>query len=92
MYIDFGSKFNRLNTNDNDSTQNMAVILPRDNYDSFRYAAGYSSIFERSNRIKLTGAIPNASTDGIKYNLARLQQIGVLKRVGSTRYGHWEVV
>jgi ATP-dependent DNA helicase RecG len=32
------------------------------------------------------------SADGIKYHLTRLQQKGVIRRIGPDRGGHWEVV
>ncbi|MBR4272483.1 MAG: hypothetical protein IKQ30_06565 [Bacteroidales bacterium] len=74
--------------NGSDTTQEKITILS----DMQRAILLYLNDHPKANRIELTGAIPNASTDGIKYNLARLQQIGLLKRIGSTRYGHWEVV
>lgn len=74
--------------NGSETTQEKVTILS----DMQRAILLYLNDHPKANRIELTGAIPNASTDGIKYNLARLQQIGLLKRIGSTRYGHWEVV
>ena len=35
-----------------------------------------------------TGITP----DGVKYHLARLKKAGLLRRVGSDRAGHWEVL
>ena len=35
-----------------------------------------------------TGITP----DGVKYHLARLKKVGLLRRVGSDRAGHWEVL
>ena len=32
------------------------------------------------------------STDGIKYHLRRLQETGLLRRIGPDKGGHWEVV
>ena len=37
-------------------------------------------------------AISGITIDGIKYNLARLQEIGCLRRVGPDKGGHWEVI
>ena len=74
--------------NGSDTTQEKITILS----DMQRAILLYLNDHPKANRIELTGAIPNASADGIKYNLARLQLIGLLKRIGSTRYGHWEVV
>ena len=40
----------------------------------------------------LNSHIEGITVDGIKYNLARLQELGLLKRVGSKRYGYWVVL
>ena len=82
------SVLNTTQENGSDTAQEKITILS----DMQRAILLYLNDHPKANRIELTGAIPNASTDGIKYNLARLQQIGLLRRVGSTRYGHWEVV
>ena len=43
-------------------------------------------------RADLNSHIEGITVDGIKYNLARLQELGLLKRVGSKRYGYWVVL
>lgn len=35
--------------------------------------------------------IPNAALGGIRHNLARLQELGILKRIGGRKLGHWEI-
>ena len=52
----------------------------------------YLKAHPHATRKELTGSIPNATENGVKYNLSRLQEIGILRRVGSTRYGYWEVM
>lgn len=42
-------------------------------------------------RIELSNNIDGVSEDGVKYNLARLQEIGLLKRIGGRKQGLWEV-
>ena len=42
-------------------------------------------------RDELVSSIPNATLYSIKYHLARLTKLGLLRRVGSSRSGHWEV-
>jgi ATP-dependent DNA helicase RecG len=42
-------------------------------------------------RVELADNIKGSTSDGIKYNLSRLQKIGLLKRMDGKRYGHWEV-
>ena len=45
-----------------------------------------------ASRRELAETIGNVTEDGVKYNLARLQVLGLLKRVGPDFGGHWEVV
>ena len=45
-----------------------------------------------ASRRELAETIGNVTEDGVKYNLARLQDLGLLKRVGPDFGGHWEVV
>lgn len=42
-------------------------------------------------RKELAERIPNITENGIKYNLSRLQSIGILKRVGGRKLGHWVI-
>lgn len=35
--------------------------------------------------------IPNAALGGIRYNLARLQELEILRRIGGRKLGHWEI-
>lgn len=42
-------------------------------------------------RIQLAGII-GISSDGVKYHLQKLSRAGILKRIGSTRYGEWAII
>ena len=42
-------------------------------------------------RAELCRNIPELSDSGIKYNIARLQALGILRRVGGRKQGFWEV-
>lgn len=42
-------------------------------------------------RIQLAGII-GISSDGVKYHLQKLSRTGILKRIGSTRYGEWAII
>lgn len=44
-----------------------------------------------ASRIDLATTIKGATIDKVKHSLTRLQELGLLQRVGSKRYGHWEV-
>lgn len=46
----------------------------------------------KATRAELNSHIKGVTVDGIKYNLARLQELGLLKRIGSKRYGYWVVL
>lgn len=43
-------------------------------------------------RKELAENIPNITENGIKYNLARLQELGVLNRIGGRKLGYWALV
>lgn len=43
-------------------------------------------------RQEVAEAIDGITEDGVKYNIGRLQQYKVLKRVGGRKNGHWEVI
>lgn len=43
----------------------------------------------QATRKELAEQIPNITEDGIKYNLARLQEAGILQRVGGRKLGYW---
>ena len=43
-------------------------------------------------RKDIADAISDISEDGVKYNLARLQDLGIIKRVGGRKQGYWEII
>lgn len=43
-------------------------------------------------RNELTKSIPDSSLGGIIYNLTRLQELGILKRIGGHKEGYWAIV
>ena len=45
-----------------------------------------------ASRREIAVAVGSITENGVKYNLARLQKIGLLKRVGPDFGGHWEVL
>ena len=42
-------------------------------------------------RKKMARELRNISEDGVKYQLGKLRKEGVIKRIGSTKGGHWEI-
>lgn len=43
-------------------------------------------------RKEISESLSNITEDGVKYNLSRLQKIGLLKRAGGRKQGHWELL
>lgn len=43
-------------------------------------------------RKEISESIPNITEDGVKYNLSRLQELGLLKRVGGRKQGYWQII
>ena len=43
-------------------------------------------------RKEISESLSNITEDGVKYNLSRLQEFGLLKRVGSRKQGYWQII
>ena len=43
-------------------------------------------------RKEISESLPNITEDGVKYNLSRLQELGLLKRIGGRKQGYWEII
>lgn len=43
-------------------------------------------------RQEIAGALGNITEDGIKFNIGKLQQYGLLKREGGRKSGTWVVI
>jgi len=52
----------------------------------------YLSKCHKAGREEIAKTIEGISVSGVKYNLKILQDRGLLKRVGSPKGGHWEVL
>ena len=52
----------------------------------------YLKTHPSASRKELSQNIIDITEDGIKYNLNRLRQLGLLKRVGPDKGGHWEIL
>ena len=42
-------------------------------------------------RSEIAEKLGDITEDGVKYNLAKLKEKGLIKRIGSDRGGHWEI-
>ena len=45
----------------------------------------------QASRKELTENIKSATEHGIKYNLERLKELGLIKRIGADKGGYWKV-
>lgn len=43
-------------------------------------------------RKEISKSLTNTTEDGVKYNLSRLQRLGLLRRIGSRRQGYWQII
>ncbi len=42
-------------------------------------------------RKEISESLSNITEDGVKYNLARLKELGLLKRIGGRKQGYWQI-
>ena len=43
-------------------------------------------------RKEISESLSNITEDGVKYNLSRLQGLGLLKRIGGRKLGYWQII
>ena len=43
-------------------------------------------------RKEISESLSGITEDGVKYNLSRLQELGLLKRIGSRKQGYWQII
>ena len=46
----------------------------------------------KATRKEISKSLPNITEDGVKYNLSRLQELGLLERVGGRKQGYWQII
>ena len=52
----------------------------------------YLNEHPNATRKKLCDKIPDATMGGIIHNLSRLQELGLLKRIGGRKQGYWQII
>ena len=73
---------------DNSTTQKTKIILTDGQKEIIELIRTNNSI----TRKQMADKIQTISVDGIKYNLRRLQELGVIRRVGPDKGGYWEIL
>lgn len=43
-------------------------------------------------RKEISDSLSGITEDGVKYNLSRLQELGLLKRIGGRKQGYWQII
>lgn len=43
-------------------------------------------------RKEISEELLNITENGVKYNLSRLQELGLLRRVGGRKQGYWQII
>ena len=79
---------NRTTQKDNSTTQKTKIILTDGQKEIIELIRTNNSI----TRKQMADKIQTISVDGIKYNLRRLQELGVIRRVGPDKGGYWEIL
>ncbi|MBQ4398774.1 MAG: hypothetical protein II829_04205 [Bacteroidales bacterium] len=74
------------------TTQKSIIATPKPLTDTQKEILEYLHEHPTATRQEVAKVIDNITEDGVKYNIGRLQQYGVLKRVGGRKNGHWEVI
>lgn len=46
----------------------------------------------KATRVEVANALGDISEDGVKFIIGKLQQKGLLKRVGGRKHGEWQVL
>ena len=52
----------------------------------------YLNEHPNATRKELCAKIPDATMGGIIHNLSRLQELGLLKRIGGRKQGYWQII
>jgi len=91
LWTIFEFKNTNLNTNPNtilNTIPNTILKLTSHQQDILNYLKNHPYAL----RQELVDSIKGSTLGGVKYNIARLQELKLLKRIGNNRNGYWEVL
>ena len=74
------------------ATQKSEITTPKPLTTTQKEILEYLHEHPTATRQEVAKVVDDITEDGVKYNIGRLQQYGVLKRVGGRKTGHWEVI
>ena len=77
---------------DQDTTQKTIQKTIQNLTEQQQTILAYLKEHPHATRKELCEKIPDATMGGIIYNLSRLQELGLLERVGGRKQGYWQII
>ena len=76
---------------DETTTQKNKTTTQKDEITTQKKILDFLKINPKATRVEIAQALGDITADGVKFIIAKLQQKGLLKRVGGRKYGEWVV-
>ena len=73
------------------TTQKNKTTTQKDEITTQKKILDFLKINPKATRVEIAQALGDITADGVKFIIAKLQQKGLLKRVGGRKYGEWVV-
>ena len=73
------------------TTQKDETTTQKDEITTQKKILDFLKINPKATRVEIAQALGDITADGVKFIIAKLQQKGLLKRVGGRKYGEWVV-
>ena len=89
---DFATQKNETTTQkDETTTQKNKTTTQKDEITTQKKILDFLKINPKATRVEIAQALGDITADGVKFIIAKLQQKGLLKRVGGRKHGEWVV-
>ncbi|MGM9732807.1 MAG: winged helix-turn-helix transcriptional regulator, partial [Prevotella sp.] len=73
------------------TTQKEEITTQKEEITTQKRVLDYLRENPKATRVEVADALGNITADGVKFIIAKLQQKGLLKRVGGRKHGEWVV-
>ena len=73
------------------TTQKTEITTQKDEITTQKKILDFLKINPKATRVEIAQALGDITADGVKFIIAKLQQKGLLKRVGGRKHGEWVV-
>ena len=74
------------------TTQKEESTTQKNLTDTQKEILEYLKSHATASRKEIADEVGNVTEDGVKFILVKLQRVGLVKRVGGRKFGHWEVI